>query len=69
MSMSLLNAFWNDSEASGGRPKPVYAVFEGDALLYWTLSRRQAIRYAAERDRGRIVRLVPESCKAAAFSP
>jgi hypothetical protein len=57
--MKLLSAFWSDAEAGGVRPKPVYGVFEGDALVFWTLNRRQAAGYLAAREGGRLIKLTP----------
>jgi hypothetical protein len=57
--MKLLSAFWSDAQASGARPKPVYGVFEGEALVFWTLSRRQATQYLASKEAGLLIKLTP----------
>jgi hypothetical protein len=57
--MNLLDSYWSDAEVKGARPKAVYAAFEGDTLIYWTVNRRQAVQFLAGRGGGRLVRLSP----------
>jgi len=59
MSMRQLTAYWDNVEAAGGRPKPVYGVFESESLIYWTVSRQQAVKYIVDRGSGRLVKLLP----------